>query len=648
MSWEVSSMPSKRSFFNRTLFRKNLSRSWPLWGLLSLAGAMIPLYFLLEAARFPAAAMTSGDFASGLYQAVTIFAPGFTACYAILCAMLVWGYLYNPRAVSLFHALPVDRTCLFATNVLSGLVMIAVPYAVTGGLICLVAAGWGFLDMIAVVNTTAAVVCLAAAFFGLATLCAMLTGHIFALPAFYLLANFLSPILESLIFNMARQFLVGIDGDALRYNALSPIVQIYTSFNCRWERINGATGDREAVLHGLWVTAAYALLGLAMLALAWFLYKKRHSECAGDVVAFRWLRPVFRYGTALLGGLTVGRLLYEALWKSIFQRGEYASAVPMAVCMALGGLLGFYTASMLLEKSRRVFRGSLPGAAAVCAGAAALVVLVSADVFGAERRVPEPDEIESVQLQDRSIVSGPFYSQDSPEQVEALRAFHQALVDDRAYIRGYVPDFDGGDLEGKVFSHNIWLIYRLKDGTLFRRNYDLWLTEDRVKTEGTFDNLLEEFYQDPEVRKFDVTIPEDCTIKSIDVFFDYQSEGVYGVNTSERSDGDAQTLYKALLQDAEAGNIPAKTVLARYGSHGSLWFELEYLAPLDPWDGSWHYGYKDVHIHPQMENTLDALAALGYLTEEERALWEWQYESDRRDGAGVEVYRVQWPAVPDA
>ena len=176
MSWEVSSMPSKRSFFNRTLFRKNLSRSWPLWGLLSLAGAMIPLYFLLEAARFPAAAMTSGDFASGLYQAVTIFAPGFTACYAILCAMLVWGYLYNPRAVSLFHALPVDRTCLFATNVLSGLVMIAVPYAVTGGLICLVAAGWGFLDMIAVVNTTAAVVCLAAAFFGLATLCAMLTG----------------------------------------------------------------------------------------------------------------------------------------------------------------------------------------------------------------------------------------------------------------------------------------------------------------------------------------------------------------------------------------------------------------------------------------------------------------------------------------
>ena len=47
MSWEVSSMLSKRSFFNRTLFRKNLTRFWPLWGGAALAGAMVPLYLLL-------------------------------------------------------------------------------------------------------------------------------------------------------------------------------------------------------------------------------------------------------------------------------------------------------------------------------------------------------------------------------------------------------------------------------------------------------------------------------------------------------------------------------------------------------------------------------------------------------------------------
>ena len=40
-------MPSKSSFFNKTLFRKNLSRFWPLWGGLSLVGAMFPLYMAL-------------------------------------------------------------------------------------------------------------------------------------------------------------------------------------------------------------------------------------------------------------------------------------------------------------------------------------------------------------------------------------------------------------------------------------------------------------------------------------------------------------------------------------------------------------------------------------------------------------------------
>ena len=40
-------MRSKTSCFNGTLFRKNLSRYWPLWGLASFGGAMFPLAMLL-------------------------------------------------------------------------------------------------------------------------------------------------------------------------------------------------------------------------------------------------------------------------------------------------------------------------------------------------------------------------------------------------------------------------------------------------------------------------------------------------------------------------------------------------------------------------------------------------------------------------
>ena len=641
MSWEVSSMPSKRSFFNRTLFRKNLNRSWPLWVLLSIAGAMVPLYILLELIRAPRGSLGPSpiDFAGALYQAATIFAPGFTAVYAILCAMLVWGYLYNPRSVSLFHSLPVDRTCLFVTNALSGLAMIAIPYSVTGLLLCLLAACWGFFHLAAAVNTVLAVLLLALAFFGLATLCAMLTGHIFALPALYLLVNFLSPMLESLIFSMAQQFLVGVDSAANRFNALSPIVQIYTSFSTHYEQYT-PEGDQTAVLRGLWVVALYALAGLAMLALAWFLYQKRHSERAGDVVAFRWLRPVFRYGVALLSGLTVGRLLYFFLWESLFQKGSYADVLPLFVCVALGGLLGFYAASMLLEKTRRVFRGSLLGAGVVCAGAAVLCLLVSVDVFGVERRVPDMDEIKSVQMTDRGIVSGPFDPEENPEQVEAVRAFHQALVKDRNYIRSYQPDWDHE--AGKAFNHYIWLTYELTDGTTLTRQYDLWLTEDRVKTAGTYDNLLAAFYEDPEVRRCDVTIPENTDVNSIDVISEYLKDGVYSINTNDRDPKDAKTLYTALQRDADEGNIPAKDVLLNYDRQSSgLWFNIEYRVPLSAWDGSWTYGYKDVYIHPQMKNTVNALITLGYLTEEAASRWAEDYQQDRA-GYLIETESVYW------
>lgn len=524
-------MPSKRSFFNRTLFRRNLSHSWPLWGLLSAAGAMVPLYILLELLNIPRRSLTfpPEEFASALYNAVTLFAPGFTAAYAILCAMLVWGYLYNSRSIGLFHALPVDRTCLFVTNTLSGLTMLLIPYAVTGFLGCLLAVCWGFFHLTAVLNTILAVIFLSVTFFGMATLCAMLTGNIFALPALYLLLNFLSPLLESLIFNIAQQFLVGINSEAFRFNVLSPIVQIYSRFTARYTRFT-ADGGPTASLHGLWVPALYALAGLGMLALAWFLYRKRHSERAGDVVAFRWLRPVFRYGVALLGGLTIGRLLYFFLWENLFQKGSYADILPFFVCTALGGLLGCYAASMLLEKSRRVFRGSLPSAAIVCAGAAVLCLLVSMDVFGAERRVPDLEDVESVRLEDRGILSGPFTLEKDREQVEAVLAFHQSLVDDRAYIRSCKPDWHHD--EGKFFSHYISLTYRLADGSTLSRQYDLWFDRERVETVGTYENLLSAFYEDPKVRRCDVTIPEDASLRSISISCEYLKDGAHGINTS--------------------------------------------------------------------------------------------------------------------
>ena len=176
-------MQSKRSFFNRTLFRKNLTRYWPLWGTAALLGCLAPLYLLLGLLSDPRADVSPGEFAAGLYSVTAEVVPILTFFYAIMAAMAVWGYLFSPRSVGLMHALPIDRNGLFVTGTLSGLAMLLIPYAVTGGLVCLIALAWGFLDIGAVCVTAAAVVFMNLIFFGIATLCAMCTGHQLALPA---------------------------------------------------------------------------------------------------------------------------------------------------------------------------------------------------------------------------------------------------------------------------------------------------------------------------------------------------------------------------------------------------------------------------------------------------------------------------------
>lgn len=611
MSWEVSSMQSKRSFFNGTLFRKNLSRFWPLWGGVSLVGSLMPLYVLLAllSGRLDVL-QDSFEFSRLLYQMVTTVVPAFTMGYAILCAMVVWGYLYSSRSVGLMHTLPVDRTCLFVTGTASGLAMMLIPYVVVGGMACLIALAWGAFSLTAVAQTAAAVILLSLQFFGFATLCAMLTGNIFALPAVYLLFNFLAPLTEALVFNLAQSFQVGlIQNDGGLSDFLAPLFQIYGSFFCE------ADYSLDTVrLFGLGTVAAYGLVGVAMLACAWALYRGRKSESAGDVVSFRGLRPVFRYGLALFSSLTLGWLLYE-LWASLFQKGDYADVLPMAVCMALTGVLGYYVASMLLEKSLRVFRGSWRGVALVCAASLAICLCVSLDLFGAERRVPDLGEVERVSVWDyRSDLELDLSAAENPELVERILALHRAITEDLDYIREESP-FTGGTSEAVEEEDGLrqvktWcaldITYQLKNGGTLRRRYDFSVSSRRAEDGSTYDALLAELYRDPAAIRERIAAPAGGQV--VDIYLNG-----YGVEDSELSAADEELIYQALLRDADEGNIPAYDLFVSESAY-DIRMDIEYrVRNVDGVDG---HSWKSMPLYPSMIHTVQALLNAGAVAPE--------------------------------
>lgn len=536
-------MQSKRSFFNPTLFRKNLSRTWPLWGGVSLVGSLAPLYLLLALASQEIGRTASPqDVATALYQAVTLLVPGVSFVYAALCAMLVWNYLFSARAVGMMHALPIDRTGLFITNTLSGLAMALIPYVIVGGLTCLAALTAGGFPVTAVLQAVLAVLCMTVLFFGIATLCAMVTGSLFAMPIFYALANFLSLLLDSLVRSMSQTFLVGITGAGSSpvMGWLSPLTYIYSVFGFQrvWE--DGALVVQE--LHGLGTVAVYGLVGIALLAASWLLYRLRHSESAGDVVTFRWLRPLFRLGVALLSALTLGWLLYIALWGPFFQRGIYADAVPMAVCLSLGGALGYYIASMLLDKSLRVFRGSWKGILTVCAACAVLVLCMRLDVTGAERRVPELDQVSAIS----AGISGnmPTLQVDAlaePELAERILDLHRAVAEDADYIRSAG---NPSDSEGRI---HLNLNYTLQDGSTLHRTYSLPLTRARAAEADTYD-----------AKALAMATDRTLWLRSKEIPRGYRMVGAEVCLSTDSADtwlegADARRLHEAAIADLAAG-----------------------------------------------------------------------------------------------
>ena len=174
-------MQSKRSFFNATLFRKNLTRFWPLWAVPSFIGALFPLAALTQIMRYDET-LQPLEVTEIYYQVVTYGAPIISLIYGVLVAAAVWSYLYNSRSVGMMHTLPVDRKGLFATGVLSGMAMMLIPYAVTGGLAMAVFVVFGGFDPVGTLVTVLAVLGDSLFYFASATAVAFITGNLFALP----------------------------------------------------------------------------------------------------------------------------------------------------------------------------------------------------------------------------------------------------------------------------------------------------------------------------------------------------------------------------------------------------------------------------------------------------------------------------------
>ena len=636
MSWEVPTMQSATSYFNRALFLRDLRRFWPLWAgytLIWLLLLPLPLLTELADAIRPDQPDTSRFLLSiGAYGGLAM-----AAVFGIFFAMALFSYLTSPRATQGFHSMPVRRETLYVTGYAAGLVCMVSAPVLAFALAGVTAACFGVLDAAALGAALLAAVLAVLFFYSFGVFCMMFTGQILAAPVFYGVLNILAAGLEYLVRSFAGNFLYGYSGYAApeTFAFLSPVYMLLRTLSVTTGSYmrNGSwiySAANPPRLEGLWLLGVYAAAGLVLALLGMLVYRRRASEAAGSIVTVAWMRPIFKYGVAVCAAFSLGQLIYLLVFGLNLYNGQYSLAGTIG-CMLFTGLLGYFAAEMLLQKSFRVWRTGRAGALVFSAVLICFGFGMSLDLTGYEGYTPDAEEVASVSVY--ISANGDYLScaLDEPESIERVLAAHRAMIADKPRQLSYARTTYEEPADAPYDSYLYFTVtYTLADGRVVRRSYDdCRAFSAELNESGSVAQTMTALLNCPEAalnRVLGQLADEKTDTYLTGGYYDVVRNDAYGEDYGELTAAQANVLKAALLRDYEAGNAAHASLFenTRYG--GSFYVELELWygireneEPSDRPIDTTSSGSVSVVVTPDMAYTLRALADMGIETSAARS-----------------------------
>lgn len=543
-------MKSKRTFFNKTIYCKNVIRMWPLWGILSVIGFIGAVANINQTRNEISMEMITSPVLSmkdTFYEGAISISPLILLVYAVVVGAIVWGYLYTRKGVDFFHSLPESRSCLFVSSFLSGLTVIYIPFAVFGVSLylgsILIGCGTfeGFITFLWITLAYAFV------FFGIETLVAMLTGTKASNVILYFILNYLSLMLESVLSEFKECFLYGVD---FIYNGVTDFLSPCTFFidkvviHKEWEDNYNAgyysSNLRSIDISGKKYILIYVMAILILLALSYCIYYHRKSEKATEVVAFKALKEILLYVLVLVVG-TWGTMIICQIFT--INQSYAIFTLPGAIAAALIAVtLSYYAIRMILDKTIKVFnKKNVIGWICALVGFWTICTLLAADLTGEEAYVPEISDIEYINLYNG--FSDYDFREGEEKVMEEVTMLHRAIIEE-----GYRKDISGE--YGATYS--VTFEYDLKNGDTVRRSYSLPLYEDKVTEAGTLEWKYNEFLNLKPVieKKYLLTVP-----KTENEYVSVRKDDPYGYIDQTYWDDDYEEFDKALKADYAAGNL---------------------------------------------------------------------------------------------
>ena len=572
-------MRLKTSCFNKTVYRKNLTRFAPVWGVYTLCLVVGILILYGNGGN-----TKQFHFAYHMTQLDEIMAV-VNLLYAPIVAQLLFGDLYSSRMCNMIHAFPLRRESWFLTNCLSGLTFSLVPTAIMSAVSLPLLAGSIFegaasLSWWIFLASNLQYIC----FFGMAVFCVMVVGNRFTMLAAYGLLNAGAGIAYWLIDTVYTPMLYGvITPNQLMYNLtpmyhmtnfqyISTMQNLYDLREIFGEQLKGAvaTFTISEEWYRLWILAGVGM-GFALLGV--LLYRIRDLECAGSAVAFPILRPVFEVLCAVFVAAAAQFFLYNFIGMN--QRNF--------LILTVGLVVGWFIGKMLTEHTSRVFYlKNFCGLAALAAVFAVSLWLTHVDILKIENRLPDAEQIVSVEFGGLKLTER--------EDIDNILQLHADALENRAEEPGTYALVDGAwvhyseldfekfrkeDPESRyTYVDRLSLTYEMENGKLIKRRYNIWVNNEYVRSEAG--RIAESYFtrwetvnnrkitiKDVEYNRLDLALQDMETI-----YVDFVTDKELGKKLAR----EVNSLINAIRADCAEGNMAQNT---RYHA-GAFRYEAEY------------------------------------------------------------------------
>ena len=436
---------SLKSLVNASIIKSDLRRYWYLGALFAIMIFLTSVMFVTNGYHSSVEGFELLPFYDTRF-ADTMFISVFPICiFCVLINAIIFSYIQHKSAVSLMHSLPIRREKLYFSHIVSCAILVVVAFLVNVIILLSLREGAQCQYRVSdVINWFLVSLVYCFVISGLTVFCTAITGSLMASIVIPYAILLVPVFIEAIVYYLCDVYLYGFSADS----AFVISSKIYLKYEGMF--------TKGGIL-------LYLILGLLFLLGGLWAYKKRHLENNGTIVAFKRLNPVFLYAVAICAGfcgfMYIGEITdVESLW----------FAIPF-------GAVGVVIARMIIQKTFKPSKFIKPiviYAVFVCV----VYAFTGLDITGYEKRVPQFDEIESVNISGNYVNYGSTYINEvelyedeeekhdttiKGEDIKKVIALHKAIIENQITTEPHT-DYVSIPVE-----------YQLKNNKTLKRNYYL-------------------------------------------------------------------------------------------------------------------------------------------------------------------------------